>query len=458
MSSVLHVKPEEMDTTEKRGRYTVGIIGCGQGCVLYATVFADAGFRVICVDADQTVVKLFTKGKVPFIRHELESKLKNFVRTSQLSATNDIKKAVSQSDIIMITTTVKIDEKKKADYSEIESVSKQVGSALRRGSLVIFGGIAGFGFTEEVLKQILENTSGFKVGADFGLAYSPIQLSDGHTTKLLTDQELKVAALEKNSLDSASIILETITKRSVKKTLNVKTTELATLFKAAQRDASLAFANEFAIFCEKVGWDYLEVLRFLEMDVENTSSLPTLPEENSRIETYLLLEDADNLNTKLRILTIAKKINEEMVRHAANLTQKALRSCGKTLRRTRIALLGIAKTPNMKTSPKTATRKLAEILETKGAKVSLHDPYFSETELADIPFSFKRSLNEALEGADCAIILTGHDHFKRLNLKKLKAIMKMPAAVVDFEGIIDPDKVEKEGFIYRGLGRGAWKK
>ena len=458
MSSVLHVKPEEMDTAEKRGRYTVGIIGCGQRGVLYATVFADAGFRVICVDADQTVVKLFTKGKVPFIKHELESKLKNFVRTSQLSATNDIKKAVSQSDIIVITTNVKIDEKKKADYSEIESVSKQVGSALRRGSLVIFGGIAGFGFTEEVLKQILENTSGFKVGADFGLAYSPIQLLDDHTAKLLTDEELKVAALEKNSLNSASIILEAITRRSVRKTLNVKTTELATLFMAAQRDASLAFANEFAIFCEKVGWDYLEVLRFLEVDVENTSSLPMLPEENSRIETYLLLEDADNLNTKLRILAVARKMNEQMVRHAANLTQKALRSCGKTLRRARIALLGIARAPNMKTSPKTVTRKLAEILETKGAKVSLHDPYFSETELADIPFSFKRSLNEALEGADCAIILTGHDHFKRLNLKKLKAIMKMPAAVVDFEGIIDPDKVEKEGFIYRGLGRGAWKK
>jgi UDP-N-acetyl-D-mannosaminuronate dehydrogenase len=67
-------------------------------------------------------------------------------------------------------------------------------------------------------------------------------------------------------------------------------------------------------------------------------------------------------------------------------------------------------------------------------------------------------LNEAVEGTDCIVILTEHDQFKRLNLKKLRAVMKMPAAIVDLTGTIEPQKVEKEGFIYRGLGRGAGKK
>jgi hypothetical protein len=56
------------------------------------------------------------------------------------------------------------------------------------------------------------------------------------------------------------------------------------------------------------------------------------------------------------------------------------------------------------------------------------------------------------------VILTGQDQFKRLNLKKLQAVMKMPAAIVDLAGIVEPQKVEKEGFIYRGLGRGTGKK
>jgi hypothetical protein len=54
--------------------------------------------------------------------------------------------------------------------------------------------------------------------------------------------------------------------------------------------------------------------------------------------------------------------------------------------------------------------------------------------------------------------LTGHEQFKRLNLKKLKAIMRMPAAIVDFAGIVESDKLEEEGFIFRGLGRGVWTK
>jgi UDP-N-acetyl-D-mannosaminuronate dehydrogenase len=68
----------------------------------------------------------------------------------------------------------------------------------------------------------------------------------------------------------------------------------------------------------------------------------------------------------------------------------------------------------------------------------------------------KKTSTDAVEGTDCAVIVTAHDQFRRLNLRKLKLAMKMPAAIVDLEGIVDPGKVEKEGFIYRGLGRGVW--
>jgi UDP-N-acetyl-D-mannosaminuronate dehydrogenase len=72
--------------------------------------------------------------------------------------------------------------------------------------------------------------------------------------------------------------------------------------------------------------------------------------------------------------------------------------------------------------------------------------------------NIKKNLGEALEGVDCILILTGHDQFKRLNLKKLRIMMKMPASIVDFEGIVEPDEVEKEGFVFRGFGRGVWTK
>jgi UDP-N-acetyl-D-mannosaminuronic acid dehydrogenase len=449
MPAVLHLKPEEIDTIEKRGKYTISVIGCGQKGVLYATAFAEAGFKVICTDADQSLVKRLAKGKTPFSEREMESKLKNFMRTGQLSATNELKNAISQSDIIIMTLSTKIDDKKSPDYSEVESSCKQVGAALSRGALFIYGGIAGFGFTEGVIKETLENTSGLRAGEDFGLVYNPIQISEGQPVASIANQELKVAAIDSTSLDAASTVLGVITKKGVKQILDVKTAELAMLFTVAKRDANMALANELAIFCENAGTDYFETLKLLDM--QETSFFPTIAEEDNRSEVYLLLESAENMNTKLRLPALARQINEDMVRHAVNLTQDTLRSCGKTLRRARVAVLGTAK-------PRTATDTFVKMLETKGAKTSLYDPLISKNELLDATRALKRSLNEAVEGTDCIVILTGQDQFKRLNLKKLQALMKKPAAIVDLVGIIEPQKVEKEGFTYRGLGRGVEKK
>jgi nucleotide sugar dehydrogenase len=449
MPAVLHLNPEEINTTEKRGKYTVSVIGCGEKGVLYAVAFAEAGFKVTCTDADQSLVRRLAKGKTPFSEGEIESKLKSLVRTGQLNTTNEIKNSVSQSDIIIMTITAKIDDKKNPDYSEAENICKQVGAALRRGTLVIYGGIAGFGFTEGIIRETLENTSGLKVGEDFALAYNPIQISNGQPTESISNQELTVAANDKTSLDTASTVLATITKKGIKQILDVKTAELAMLFAVAKRDANVALANELAILCEKAGIDYFETCKLFVPNAQCFT--PTIAAEEGRSETYFLLESAENLNTKLRLTVLARQINESIGRHVVNLLQDTLRTCGKTLRRARVAVLGAM-------GPKTEADTLVSMLEAKGAKVGIYDPLSAKNEPAEMTHMFKRSLNEAVEGTDCIVILTGHDQFKRLNLKKLRTVMKMPAAIVDLTGTIEPQKVETEGFIYRGLGRGVEKK
>jgi len=451
LPAVLSLKIEEVDAPEKRGKYTVSVIGCGQRGILYALAFADAGFKVTCADPDQSVIRRISKGNALLGDREVESRLKGFVRTGQLTATSELKSAVSQSDIIILTVSPKIDVKKNPDYSETENTCKQVGAALHRGSLVVYGGVAGFGFTEGVVKEALENTSGLKVGEDFGLAYTPAQEIMQQGTKPIGNHELIIAAGDKVSLNSAAVIFETIAKKGVKRISDVKTAELAALVAAAKHDTNIALANEMAVFCENAGIDYAETLKLINNDAGESGTAPTIAEEENRNEAYLLLETAENLNTKLRLPTLARQVNEEMIRHAVNLTQDALRSGGKTLRRARIALLGTAKTG-------TAAAAFIELLETKGAKVSRYDPQASENGQVDATRSLKRTLNETVEGTDCVVILAGQEQLKRLNLKKLKAIMKSPAALIDLAGLVEPKKVEDEGFTYRGLGRGTRKK
>jgi nucleotide sugar dehydrogenase len=457
-STILNIKPEEIDTIEKRRNYAICIIGCRQIGILHAYLFAEAGFKIICADADQTRINGIIKGKLPPLKHEIELKLKNLAKTGILNVTTDFKSAVSQSDVIIVTVPVETDEKNKADYSNLESTCKLVGSKLRRGSLVIVMSITGVGVIQRLIKDILENTSGYKAGWDFGLAYNPIQISKGQSLETLTNHERIVAAADRNSLNAALNILGIIAKGNLKKTVDVKAAEAVTLFEAVQQDANIAIANEFATFCEKVGIDYFKVYELAKSNVQAILSLPMLTCENIKGEPYLLMEDSENLNLKLRIPAIAREVNETIIKHAVNLTKDALVSCGKTLRRAKISLLGIVRVPNMKSPPKRTIKEIARMLEAKGAKVSLYDPYFTSNEQNEINRNLKRNLSEALEGADCILILTGHDQFKRINLKKMKMLMKMPAAVIDFEGAVEAEKVEKEGFIFRGFGRGVWTK
>jgi nucleotide sugar dehydrogenase len=441
MPPVFHIKPQDLDTDEKRSKYGVTVVGCGHKGIFYATTFADVGFRVTCTDANASIMKKLAKGKTGFAIPETETKLKRHIMSEQICVVSELKKAVSQSDIIVIAITATVNEQKKIDYTGLVNTCKQVGAALHQGTLVVYGGIAGLGFAEGTIKELLENTSGLKAGQDFGLAYSPIV-----ATTSTTNLEFKIAAADALSLESASIFLKTVTKK-VMLISDVKAAEIATLFSVAKQDANIALANELAVFCENAKADCFSVLRILSAD--DPSFRPSIIEEENKKEAYLLLESAENLNAKLKLPTLARQINEDMVKHAANLTADALRSCGKTLRRGKVAVLGSA-------NPASAVRIFVGILEQKGAKVSLYDPT-ARKEPLDTRM-IKRSLNESVEDADCIVLMSGQDQFGRLNLKKLKALMKKPSVMVDLVGKFDPTQVETEGFIYTGLGRRSDKK
>jgi nucleotide sugar dehydrogenase len=457
MSSTLQVKPEDINVAERRARYRAAVVGCDLTGVFFSYLLADAGFRVTCVDADQTVVALLAKGRAPFTNHEAEIKLKNFVKNGRIVPTNDTKTAVSQSEIILINAPVRVDRKKKPDYSVIQKTCRLVGASLLRGAIVMVTVMVGVGAVENMLQEILEDASGFKVGTDIGLAYAPIQTSHDQNLETALASAGIVAACDKNSLNVASAILETVAGATgLKKTLSVKSAEMAVLFRAAQTQVSSGLGYEFAFLCEKARVDCLEVRRLLNAEAANTASSRGGYDRDTRNASYLLLADAEDLNTKLRAVTVASETDEQVAKHATYLVSDALRSCGKTLRRAKISMLGVSETPNVRSPPKRLARRLAKIMERRGAKLRIYDPYFSpddaETE------HFKKTLNEALEGVDCILLVTAHDQLRRLTTNRLRVVMKMPGAIVDLEGVFEPEKVEKEGLVYRGLGRGVWTK
>jgi len=454
----MQINPGDVDTIERRGEYVISIVECSQTGLLHACLFAEAGFKVNCVDKDLAIVRNISRGKAPTIGNKIEAKLKSHVKTKRIRAFNDVSEVVSQSDVVALATATKVDEKRRVDYSDVMSGLRRVGPSLPRGCLVIVVSVVGIGFTEGLVKETLENTSGLKAELDFGLAYSPNRILHCQTLEAIVNDRRILGGAGKKSLNAASAILGTISRNGLKKTNTLRAAEAAVLFEVLHQNASAALAGELAVLCEKLGIDCIEVYSLVGEPVFRSFLSHPLEWENVQEKTWLLLGDVEDFNAKLRIPAVAREVNEASLKHVINLARDALRICGKTVRRSRISLVGISRVPNIKSPPKKTARKIIRMLERKGAKVSLYDPYVLEHELGGMQRFLKKSLTEATEGVDCVIILTEHNQFKRMNLKKMKVITRRPAAIVDLAGIVDPEKVEKQGLIYRGFGRGLWKK
>jgi UDP-N-acetyl-D-mannosaminuronate dehydrogenase len=102
-----------------------------------------------------------------------------------------------------------------------------------------------------------------------------------------------------------------------------------------------------------------------------------------------------------------------------------------------------------------SARKLVNLMKRKGMIVRVYDPLFSYKELVEKGYPAERTLKETIEQTDCLVITVGHDQFKQLNLKRIKLLARKSVAIVDIGYVIDPVKAVREGFIYRGLGRGV---
>ena len=452
MSRVMKLAGKDLESPEKRREYTACVVGCGRTGMISACLFAEAGFKVICVDSSSHTVHLLKRRKSPFTESYLRKFIEPRIKESPVYATTNIRKAVSESDIIMISVSASIDKKKKPDYTRLEKTCRDIGMSLKAGSLIIFQNTMGPGMTETLAKETLENASGLEAGNDFGLAYSSA-LNSLNPSKDLGNGTKVIGGITKRSLKVACLILEIITKAEVVRVKNIKTAEAVKLLEEAYKDVYVAFANEFAQFCENAGIDFVRVRNII-----NPRKFSRMAGLHMSRDSYFLVDEAEALDVKLRMLSLSTKINDEMLDHAIHLVRDALKSCQKPFRRAKISVFGISSLPNRKKVTNSATEKLVNRLKKSGASVQLYDPFFTQKELVNMGYSAEATMSKTVEGTDCLIVAVAHDRFTHLNLTRIQMLMKTPAAIVDLGQVVDPCKAEKSGFVYRGFGRGVWTK
>lgn len=455
---VLSLEPGEIAVRIRDGALTIGVVGLGWMGLPTACLYAEAGARVIGADMNPKVVERIAKGDSPFDEMGLAPMLKKAVRAAKLTTTTATDEAAANADIIFIVVPTMIDRQKRADYSAVEDACASIGKGMKNGSLVIFESTCGPGVTERVVKRTIEKYSGLIAGQGFGLAYSPIRAMGGRALQDMQTYPRIVGGLEKKSLEAACAALSVIVKGELIRVRDLKTAELSKLFETIYRDVNIALANEFALLCEEVGSDYLETAKaantqpYSHLHATGVGvgghCLPVYP--------YLLATEAYALDTKLRIVMDARKINDLMPRHIAKLASDGLRVCGKSLKRAKVVVMGVSYRPNVKETRFSASLELISILRKRGAKVTAFDPLYNASEMEAMGLTSEPTLRKAIEKADCAMLTVPHDEFKDLDTIELAAHMSKQGLIIDCTGTLDPTSVEKTGLVYRGAGRGLW--
>ena len=105
------------------------IIGTGYVGLVSGVCFSDLGNKVICVDNNLTKINSLKKGIMPIYEQGLQELIKKNLNSGNLKFSIDLKKAVSNSDIIFIcvgTPTRK--NSNAADLSQVFNVAKQIKS------------------------------------------------------------------------------------------------------------------------------------------------------------------------------------------------------------------------------------------------------------------------------------------------------------------------------------------
>ncbi len=453
MTNIMDLNPEEIPGMLTKGALKLSVIGCGVMGLPLACLYADKGVEVYGVDANVKLIDRLKRGAVSNPEPGLQPLLQKVLRAGKFHPTTDVKSAVNDSDVVMIVISASVNQFGVPDYSPLRKVAEELGAYMRKGSLIIQSSTTGPGVSEEFVKGVIETLSNLKAEQDFGFAYSPLRGAEGSLLRDLVSYPRVVGAVGPKSLAVSEAVLKTVVEGGIVRVRDVKTAEAVKLFENFYRFATLAISHELAILCEKMGVDYLETLKaattqpfchLLKPSIGVGGHLPK--------DVQLLQNSAENVNLNLRMLKMALKVNDALIKHDYALVIKALRRLGKPLRRSRILILGLSFKPNVKNARNSYSIRLANELMKRGAEVIVYDPYFTSEDIRSMGFKTSMSLKRVLRDVDCVVVATPHDAFKNMSLSGFRRVDGKPIAIVDFGRIFNREDVEKANLIYVGIG------
>ena len=431
----------------------VCVVGIGRIGLPTALSFTKSGLRTIGVDINENLVRTINSGVFPLNDEPgYEEIFNDAIKNKMFSTTTKIEDAVPDSDLILLSLPTPMDENNVPDYSALRSAASKLSEILSPNSLVIVESTVEPGFIEDEMVSIILKSGRLKIKETFFIGVCPENANPGEILYDFTNLPRLIAGINNDVTKIIKMIYNFVFPVELVEMPNCKTANAVKLTTNVFRDINIAFVNELSLMFEKLGIDTMKVLEAAKkkynFQVHYPGSGvggPCLP-----INSYQLLNTARRTGTKLSIIESSRKINEKMPDHTVELISDAFKECNKSIQNSEILILGVSYKPNVKDIQLSPAEHIIKKLQNLGANVHIYDPNFSSSEVFGI--KVEDNLDDILSKMDAAVIVTGHDDFKKIEISSFTK-MKTPI-LVDTSRIIELQSIKQSNIIFRGLGRG----
>ncbi len=401
--------------------FGLGYVGC-----ISAACFADLHNNVIGVDVNEHKVNLLARGKSPIVEPKLEEILADVVQEGRLSATTDVAAAVNGSTISLVCVGTPSDDRGAMDTRYLVRVSEQIGECLKNKDgyhIVAYRSTMIPGTIQNELIPALEQHSGKKAGADFGVCMVPEFLREASAVHDFYNPPFTlIGQLDDKSGHELAVLFSSVD-APVTRT-DLKTAEMLKYANNTFHGLKISFANEIGKMCKQLGIDSHRVMELFCMDnVLNLGAYylkPGFAFGGSCLTKDLraLLNLAHKKFVQLPVLESIMKSNDQQIKTGFDIIERQ----GKK----RIGLLGLsfkAETDDLRESPLVI---LAERLIGRGYKVKVFDESvmlsrligtnreYIEREIPHIAELMTSEPDELLDHAEVIVVGNKSPEFKKI--------------------------------------------
>lgn len=428
-------------------RTKIGVIGLGYVGLPVACSFARAGFSVAGVDVLQERVDKINTGISPIEGKEpgLSELISEVVRTNKLQTSTDYA-ILRDCDFVLIAVETPVGSDNKPQYKALRACLTQLGKVLKRDAIVIIESTIAPGTTKKIVVPMLEESSGWQVNQGFYLGHCPERVMPGKLLSNLAEMSRAVGGMNAETAQAMVTLYREIIPTADLDATDCVTAEIVKTAENTYRDVQIAFANEVAMICEAVGGDVWKVRELVNKSPGRHMLMPGAGVGGHCIpkDPWLLAYGVDQDQLELKLIPAARNVNDAMPMHILELLENALAGTGKTLKKSKILVLGYSYLENSDDIRNSPSASLMQLLKQAGAQAVVHDPYVEE---------FSADLASVAPGCDAAVLMVKHQEYIDLGLPGIIGFLQDPI-FIDGRGVFHPNQSEA-GLIYRAIGVGG---